>query len=77
MRRAVLFACWLSASAVVAAEPGKKPNIRLIFADDQSYKTVGGYARGWHRRVVPQGQLPVLVCWLNGEPPGYPAVKKC
>src|SRR5689334_145177 len=30
-----------------AAEPARRPNILFIFADDQSYKTVGCYPESW------------------------------
>ena len=29
------------------ADPPKRPSIRLIYADDQSYKTVGCYVESW------------------------------
>jgi len=35
---------WLAA---VRAEPPKRPNVLFIFADDQSYKTVGCYPESW------------------------------
>ena len=47
MRFAVLIVCLLSATAVEAAPPPKPPNILLIFADDQSYKTVGCYPESY------------------------------
>src|SRR6516165_1814922 len=47
MRLTVLLACLLLAPAVHAAEPSKRPNILLIYADDQSYKTVGCYPESW------------------------------
>jgi arylsulfatase A-like enzyme len=34
-------------STAPAAEPAKKPNVLLIYADDQSYKTVGCYPESW------------------------------
>ena len=32
---------------MASAAPAKRPNILLIFADDQSYKTVGCYPESW------------------------------
>jgi arylsulfatase A-like enzyme len=46
MRCLVLAACCLG-SFVPAAEAAKSPNILFIFADDQSYKTVGCYPESW------------------------------
>ena len=37
----------LAATPARAAEPAKKPNILFIFADDQSYKTVGCHPEAW------------------------------
>jgi arylsulfatase A-like enzyme len=34
-------------AATTAAETAKRPNILLIYADDQSYKTVGCYPEAW------------------------------
>src|SRR6266480_433985 len=34
-------------AACQAADAPKKPNILFIFADDQSYKTVGCYPESW------------------------------
>src|SRR5262245_5337129 len=46
--RPFLFAmCLLSASAAHAAEAARKPNILLIYSDDQSYKAVGCYPESW------------------------------
>ena len=39
------FFCVLAVMA--SAAPAKRPNILLIFADDQSYKTVGCYPESW------------------------------
>ena len=36
-----------AASGTFAADPPKRPNMLLIFADDQSYKTVGCYPESW------------------------------
>jgi arylsulfatase A-like enzyme len=43
----VIAAIGLSAQTVCAAEPARRPNILLIYADDQSYKTVGCYPESW------------------------------
>src|SRR5262245_45341479 len=48
MRTTLVLACLLAASpALFAADAPKKPNILLIYADDQSYKTVGCYPESW------------------------------
>lgn len=47
MRFLVLMALVLGGSFAHAAEPMKRPNILFIFADDQSYKTVGCYPESW------------------------------
>lgn len=47
MRTPILLACLLVAPAAHAADAPKKPNILLIYADDQSYKTVGCYPESW------------------------------
>jgi len=48
MRTAILLFCFFVApSAIHAADAPKKPNILFIFADDQSYKTVGCYPESW------------------------------
>ncbi len=47
MRLAVMLGCLLAVPAIHAAEPAKRPNILLIYADDQSYKTVGCYPESW------------------------------
>ena len=43
----VVLAGLLAAPALHAAEPPKRPNILLVYADDQSYKTVGCYPESW------------------------------
>src|SRR5438876_5695858 len=43
----VLAALPLTGPVTFAAQPPKKPNILFIFADDQSYKTVGCYPESW------------------------------
>src|SRR5205823_11288770 len=43
----VLLACLLTVHTAEAAERSRKPNILLIYADDQSYKTVGCYPESW------------------------------
>jgi arylsulfatase A-like enzyme len=47
--RIILSLLLLSTAAIssAAAEPARRPNILLIFADDQSYKTVGCYPEAW------------------------------
>jgi arylsulfatase A-like enzyme len=47
MRLHVLLACLPAAAAAHAAEAPKRPNILLVYADDQSYKTVGCYPESW------------------------------
>lgn len=47
MRLFLLLVCLLSVAAVNAADQAKQPNILLIYADDQSYKTVGCYPESW------------------------------
>ena len=47
MRTSFMLACLLTAPVAHAAEPAKRPNILLIYADDQSYKTVGCYPESW------------------------------
>jgi arylsulfatase A-like enzyme len=47
MRLTLLFLCLLTGSAVHAADSPKRPNVLFIFADDQSYKTVGCYPESW------------------------------
>ncbi len=42
-----LIALALAGGSVIAADLPKKPNILFIFADDQSYKTVGCYPECW------------------------------
>lgn len=42
-----LVALPLAPAALFADAPAKKPNILLIYADDQSYKTVGCYPEAW------------------------------
>ena len=37
----------ITALPVVATEPARRPNILLIYADDQSTKTVGSYPEAW------------------------------
>ena len=42
------FACVLATPHTArAADAPKRPNILLIYADDQSYKTVGCYPESW------------------------------
>lgn len=48
MRSSLLFALLLTTPTVHAAEqPKKKPNILLIYSDDQSYKTIRCYPESW------------------------------
>src|SRR5881394_1346295 len=48
MRPSLLLACLLATtSTTFAADAPKRPNILLIYADDQSYKTVGCYPEAW------------------------------
>ncbi len=47
MRLFLLLACLLSAAVVHGADQAKRPNILLIYADDQSFKTVGCYPESW------------------------------
>jgi arylsulfatase A-like enzyme len=47
MRTSFMLACLLAAPVAHAAEPARRPNILLIYADDQSYKTVGCYPESW------------------------------
>jgi arylsulfatase A-like enzyme len=48
MRTLLSLAClFVLAPAVRAADAPKKPNVLFIFADDQSYKTVGCYPESW------------------------------
>ncbi len=47
MRSSVILVGLLAVPAAYAAEPPKRPNILLIYADDQSYKTVGCYPESW------------------------------
>jgi arylsulfatase A-like enzyme len=54
MRSSFALACVLLASTAPAAETAKKPNILLIYADDQSYKTVGCYPESWPWVKTPQ-----------------------
>jgi arylsulfatase A-like enzyme len=42
-----LFAALILVAPLCAADAPKKPNILLIYADDQSYKTVGCYPESW------------------------------
>jgi arylsulfatase A-like enzyme len=44
---AVWAAVLLASPSVSQAADGKRPNILLIYADDQSYKTLGCYAESW------------------------------
>src|SRR5204863_1203421 len=37
----------LAAAPAAAADDAKKPNVLVIFTDDQSYKTVGCYPESW------------------------------
>ena len=46
MRYFIAIICTLAGSFAHAAESAK-PNILFIFADDQSYKTVGCYPESW------------------------------
>lgn len=46
MRTILALASLLLAQAAVAAEP-KRPNILLVYADDQSFKTLGCYPEAW------------------------------
>lgn len=47
----ILLGCLALAAATVvsarATEPWKRPNILLIYADDQSTRTVGCYPEAW------------------------------
>ena len=47
MYRIIILVLLALALPCPAAEPAKKPNILLIYADDQSYKTVGCYPESW------------------------------
>jgi arylsulfatase A-like enzyme len=47
MRRLILLALILCGSVAQAADAPQRPNILFIFADDQSYKTVGCYPEAW------------------------------
>jgi arylsulfatase A-like enzyme len=47
MHRLATLALLAFALPVAAAERNSKPNILLIYADDQSYKTVGCYTESW------------------------------
>lgn len=47
MRTSLLLACLVGTAPLQAAEPVKRPNILVIYADDQSYKTVGCYPEAW------------------------------
>ena len=42
-----IFLLGAAALPALAAEPVRRPNILFIFADDQSYKTVGCYPESW------------------------------
>ncbi len=47
MRLSIVLACLLAVPAAHAADAPKQPNILFIYADDQSYKTVGCYPEAW------------------------------
>jgi arylsulfatase A-like enzyme len=47
MRTTLVLACLLLSPTAKSAEPTKHPNILLIYADDQSFKTVGCYPESW------------------------------
>lgn len=47
MKSSILLASLLTVAAAQAAQAAKQPNILFIYADDQSYKTVGCYPESW------------------------------
>jgi arylsulfatase A-like enzyme len=47
MRSSLLLIAFMIPGLAAAAETPKKPNILLIYADDQSYKTCGCYPESW------------------------------
>jgi arylsulfatase A-like enzyme len=47
MRTLLSLACLFALAPAASAADAKKPNILFIYADDQSYKTVGCYPESW------------------------------